>query len=370
MKIMGICNLHSNASLGEMTSQRPIASTSFLGRYAFMDFALSNFSNSGIDEVCILVKNNPRSILKHLGSSNAWNNNTKLGYEAILYNEKYTHSPGYNHDINNLLANDWIFYDVNPDIFVITPVHIIFPADFRKAVKQHLETNAGITLVYTNIKNGKTDFIDGDILKVGKTGLVEEVQTNRGEADEASVSLETYIIGKEKMRILLNKANRLSSLYDFRAVIRQIVSDKEEVYAYKYEGYVRCFDSLAAYHRYSTELLTYPVRASLFLPNWPVYTTTHDTPPARYEETSDVQHCFIANGSQIGGKVRNSIVSRNVVIEEGAIVENSIIFTNTRIEKGVHIKNCIIDKHVRARNSKLVAGTEDFPLYVKQGDRL
>ena len=55
-KIMGLCNLHAPATLNELTHARPIASTSFLGRYAFIDFPLSNFSNSGIDEVGILVR--------------------------------------------------------------------------------------------------------------------------------------------------------------------------------------------------------------------------------------------------------------------------------------------------------------------------
>lgn len=370
MRIMGICNLHSTVNLGQLTSQRPLASTSFLGRYAFMDFPLSNFSNSGIDEVCILVQNNPRSILKHLGSSNAWNNNTKLGYEAILYNEKYNHSPMYNHDINNLLANDWIFYDVQPDVFVIAPVHIIFPVDFRQAIKKHLAQKVGISVIYTKIKNGKSNFLEGDILKVDAHHYISEMQLNRGQEDEVNVSLETYIIGREKMRQLLNKANRLSSLYNLKDIIRHLISQKEEIFACEYKGYVRCFDSLEAYHKYSTELLDYPVRASLFLYNWPIYTTTHDTPPTRYLPTSEVSHAFIANGAQIGGTVKNSIISRNVVIEEGAIVENSIIFTNTKISSGVHISNCVIDKHCRAKNTKKIQGSIELPLYVKQGDHL
>lgn len=54
--ILGILNLHHSPELGPLTKRRSIASTSFLGRYAFMDFMLSNFSNSGIDMVATLVK--------------------------------------------------------------------------------------------------------------------------------------------------------------------------------------------------------------------------------------------------------------------------------------------------------------------------
>ena len=35
-KVMGLCNLHHSPDLGELTASRPLASTSFLGRYAFI----------------------------------------------------------------------------------------------------------------------------------------------------------------------------------------------------------------------------------------------------------------------------------------------------------------------------------------------
>ena len=43
-KIIGFCNLHNSPQLGQLTASRPMASTSFLGRYAFIDFCLFNFS--------------------------------------------------------------------------------------------------------------------------------------------------------------------------------------------------------------------------------------------------------------------------------------------------------------------------------------
>ena len=42
-KVLGLLDLHNSPDLGPLTSSRVLASTSFLGRFAFMDFALSNF---------------------------------------------------------------------------------------------------------------------------------------------------------------------------------------------------------------------------------------------------------------------------------------------------------------------------------------
>ena len=57
-KAIGFLNLHDDLDLGPLTTNRSIALTSFLGRYALMDFQMSNFSNSGIDEIGVLLKQN------------------------------------------------------------------------------------------------------------------------------------------------------------------------------------------------------------------------------------------------------------------------------------------------------------------------
>ncbi len=370
IKVMGLCNLHSEATLNELTHSRPIASTSFLGRYAFIDFPLSNFSNSGIDEVGILVKNQPRSILKHLGSTNVWNTNTKLGYEAIMYNEKHAHSPSYNHDINNLRANDWIFFDAKPDMFIIAPAHIVFPFDFRQALAAHEASGAEVTLVYAPIANGKTSFVDGDRVSVDDHGLIVELSRNKGLKDDILVSLETYILSAARLKELIEHAERTSSFYTLRDIIAYIVGLGMKVHGYRHDGYVRHFGSFKQYRAHSLELLRYDVRKELFRDSWPIYTVTHDTPPAKYGAPASVKNCFIANGARISGKVVNSIISRNVVIEEGALVKNSIIFTNTKIGRDVHLSNAVVDKYVRISEVKDINGTEENPLFIKQGDRI
>jgi glucose-1-phosphate adenylyltransferase len=333
-----------------------------------MDFPLSNFSNSGIDEVGILVRNHPRSILKHLGSTNVWNTNTKLGYEAIMYNERHAYTPVYNHDINNMLANDWIFLSAKPDIFVVAPVHIIFPIDFRNVIAVHEKNKAGITMVYSHITNGKTNFIGGDVLRINSEGLVTSIETNKGLEDEIDVSLDTYIINQEKLQELLRMAQKASAFFGLRDIIGYLCPKGERIHTYLFQGYVRCFDSLKAYRDHSLELLSYDVRRQLFLDNWPIYTVTHDTPPANYSSSAAVSNSFVANGAQVLGTIKNSIISRNVVIQPGAVVENSIIFTDSVIGQDVHLKHAVVDKYCRLRQQKRVEGKLDDPLYIKQGD--
>ena len=82
--VLGICNLHDCPRLGRLTAKRSIGAVTFLGRYGLIDFALSNFSNSGIDKVAILVENYSHSIRTHVLNGNAWINNTKTGFQKFF----------------------------------------------------------------------------------------------------------------------------------------------------------------------------------------------------------------------------------------------------------------------------------------------
>ncbi len=370
-RILGILNLHHAPDLGPLTRNRSIASTTFLGRYAFMDFMLSNFSNSGIDKVAILVKKHPRSILKHLGSRNTWNVNTKNGFEVIAYNERQQrYGDRYNTDIANIIENNWIIKQARPEYVVIAPTHYIAPIDFRPIIREHRTNHAEITMVYKQVNNGKEHFIGADALTISKDGLVTNISRNKGAFNRVNVSMETLIINYETFERMLKLANETSPFFSLYDIIAYRLGKGERVHAYEYHGYLRRFDNLNHYFEYSFELLNYELRKELFLENWPIYTVTHDTPPTKYDETAYVRNSFIANGSKIGGKVTNSILSRYVHVEEGAEVNNCIIFTDSEVKTNCKLEYCVIDKSVTVEKVRNLEGTPKEIIYVKEGDHV
>ena len=109
-KVIGIVDLHHDISLDFLTETRSIASTQFLGRYCFVDIPLSNFSNSGIKKIGILIKEKPRSLFRHLGLKNSWAFNTKTDGITLLYNEKYANDRFYNTAKKKYQSNDNKFH--------------------------------------------------------------------------------------------------------------------------------------------------------------------------------------------------------------------------------------------------------------------
>ena len=137
-RILGLVNMHTSPELGAITKNRSLATLPFLGRYAFVDIALSNFSNSNINTVGILVNKAPRSIIKHMDNAMSYTNNTKLGKTVICYNEKHASNYLYNTDINNIIENEWLVNEINYKYVIIAPAHIVYRFDFNDLIHTHI----------------------------------------------------------------------------------------------------------------------------------------------------------------------------------------------------------------------------------------
>ena len=364
--VIGICNLHNEPHLGEITKNRPLAALSFLGRYGIIDFTLSNFSNSHIDRVYVLVRKGIVSIRKHIGSGSIWTNNTRLGHIELLINEKAISNKPFNTDLNNLKTVIDV-EELDYEYAVIAPTHFLSSMDFRPIIEAHKNSGAQITAVYTHVTNANRQFVNCRKYKVDGDKIVDSTR-NFGRTEEADISLETYIINKKTLRKLLKDSEKVSQLYSINDMINFYINEKTlDINGYCFDGFVVPILTLDDYINHSLDLLNYHIRSKLFLEDWPIYTTTHNTAPALYGKDAEVQNSFIANGAIIKGKVINSIISREVVIEKNAAVKNSIIFTKTLVSKDVKLDHVLCDKNVKIINAKRISGTDDEVIVISQG---
>ena len=369
-KIIGICNLHDDPHLGQLTAKRPCGAVSFLGRYGLIDFTLSNFSNSEIDRIYVLVKNGILAMKNHIGSGSIWNRNTRRGFVNLLINEEGLFNPKFNTDLANIKAN-LSFDDVDFDYAVIAPSFMLGCIDYRPIVDAHIESEADVTVVYTHVLEPSEDFINCDRLKFGADNKIIKIDTNLGRTKEADISLESFVVSKKILKKIVNDVSKVSEMFTLRQMIKYYVGEEAlDVRGYKYDGFIIPILSMESYVEHSLDLLNYHVRSKFFKEDWPIYTTTHNTPPALYGRSADVKNSFIANGSIIKGKVENSIISRDVLVERGAVVKNCILFTRSEIGKDVKISNVLCDKSAKVYQVKELEGKDGEVLYIKQGAKI
>lgn len=365
-KIVGYVNLYDSPSLGGLTKHRTPASTSFVGRFALIDFALSNFANANINNINILVKDNFRSVAKHCGTLKTWASNTKIGKQNYLINERGIADEKYNSDLNAIRENDWVLFDTNADYIVIQPAHILTKINISDLVRSHEKSGADITMAYTHIKDGDKAFLTSTVLKI-KDDKVLSSHNNEGKDEDVNVSLRTYVFSRDCFERILRHKDFRNAL-SLRELLNFLINEhKVDIRGYEYKGYARCIDSLEHFVEYSFELFDPKIAKKLFDKVDRSYTISRNSPPASYGENADVKESFIANGAFVDGKVEHSIISRYVKVESGAEVKNSIILTRCLIKKGAVIENAVIDKY--STISGEVKGPKDGVLYLDQGSK-
>ena len=366
--VFGLVNFHSSPEIMPLTESRPLGSTSFLGRYAFCDFALSNLCNSGVSQVGLLIKDHQRSILKHLGDMRSWVINTKIGHQRILYNEPAHLDPRINTDVNNLLENDWLLYDANSQYLVLVPSHIVTTMDLHPYIERHITSGRSVTLVVSYQNDLRNSWRGAKVFQLSPDCEVLSVQENRGETKSGYVSMGTIIINRPTLIDIIRQYSPTHPLDDLESLILLALKDgNHRIGLDFFDGFSRCIDSFQHYMEYSFELLNRERVNELFPPEWPVYTLTHDTPPALYGKTSDVRNSYISNGALVEGKVINSIIARNVHIGKGAVIKNSIIFSTVRVNDGATVENALIDKYSIIERGHTIKGKAKEPIYVRQG---
>lgn len=369
-KVVGILNMYGEPSLGPLTANRTLGSTSFLGRFAVMDFALSNFTNSGIDEINILVKNNFRSVAKHVGNLKSWVTNTKIGRQNILINERGINDASYNTDLACISENDWILYEAKADIVIITSSYVLATIDFKKAVDEHIASGKEISVIYSKIHDGDKTFKKGMVLSFDDDGNITKCVPNDQTRKHINVSLNSYIVNIATMREMIKKyVKNVEKPLTFKEALQSLPDIGVSINPIEYHGYCRMFDSLKSFMKISFELLDYRNAKRVFDDDWPIYTLSHDTIPSSYASEATVANSFIANGANIYGHVENSIISRRVRISKGAVIKNSIILTATFIGENAIIENALIDKYAHISAGSVIKGTKAKPIYVEQGKK-
>lgn len=369
-KIYGFIDLFGAPELGPLTAKRNFGSVTFLGRYGLLDFALSNFSNSGIDRLGILVDRHYNSVRNHIRNGSAFTINTKTGRLHIMVNEEGILTPELNTDIMTVNMSKDFIKDGKTDYVIIAPGYLLMSMDYNPIIEAHIKSGNDITLVYEHRFDLDKTMKGMNVLGI-KNNLVKTMKRNDQKEKEGDVSLDVFIMNRDYFEHLIETQKEVNPKYMFKDMVKyEITKMKKQANSYEFKSFVLPILSLDDYIQGSFYLLPYLNRLKLFRKDWPIYTATHNTPPAKYGPKANVKNSFVANGSIVDGIVENSILSRNVVIKAGASVKNSIVFTGSEIGKGVSLNYVLTDKSVVISEKASISGTKKEYVIIKQGEKV
>ncbi len=120
-------------------------------------------------------------------------------------------------------------------------------------------------------------------------------------------------------------------------------------------GYWRDVGTLDAFYDAHMDLVSVHPIFNLYNKRWPIRGAMENLPPAKFVQGGLAQESIVGAGSILSAAtVRNSVLSSNVMVEDGATVEGSVLMPGVRIGKGAVVRHAILDKNVVVGDGEII----------------
>lgn len=349
--------------LHPLTRDRSKPAVPFGGRHRIVDFVLSNFINSSVLALYVLVQYKSQSLIEHVRLSWRTTGIVSDAFVTIVPPQMRFGAAWYRGTADAVLQNLNLIDDFGPDVIAVFGADHIYRMDVSQMIDFHLERDADVTVAARPVPIGSaSDFgvlaVDDQSRMIRFDEKPEQPAHMPGDPGRALVSMGNYIFKRQPLVEALLADARRSTDHDFgRSIIPELV-DSGRVYAYDFQtndvpgvkpyeeqGYWRDVGTIESYWEAHMDLLGESPRFDLDNGLWPIRTGQHHGPPARFIG-SDLDNGQVSEGSLIKrATVRNSILGRSVWVNEGAVIEDSIIMDHTTVGKGARVRRSIIDRY-------------------------
>lgn len=361
-------NIYDGA-LGDLTANRTVASLPFGGRYRQIDFVLSNMVNSNITSVGVITKYNYESLMDHLGSCEEWDLNRKTGGLYIIPPFASGRADVYHGKLEALHTALNFLKSQNTEYIVLSDTITICNIDYRKVLSDHIESGKDVTAVVTSQR--KYGITYPAVFEIDGNNCVKAITVNSEAGETGLVGLGMFIMKRDTLIDVVTECVSAGFYHYEKDFLQKYFNEgKITVNVYEFEGVVLRNRSVNAYLENNLKLLNEDIRKGLHKPAAPIYTKVRDEIPTFYGESSSVDECIVADGCRIYGELKNSVLFRDVTVEEGATVIGSVVMQGSKIKKGVHIENVIIDKNVTITENTRLLGAQNNPVIIKKGETI
>ena len=344
--------------LGVLTSKVAKPAVSFGGKYRIIDFPLSNCINSGVDTVGVLTQYQPLRLNTHIGIGIPWDLDRNIGGVAVLppY-EKSTSSEWYTGTANAIYQNIDYMESFNPEYVLILSGDHIYKMDYEVMLDFHKQSKAECTIAVMPVPMEEAKRF-GIMITDEKRRITEfEEKPEQPRSNLASMGI--YIFNWKTLKeALIAKADQPA--LDFGKHIIPYCHEKgASLYAYEFNGYWKDVGTLSSYWEANMELIDIVPEFNLYEEYWKIYTKSDILPPQYFSSDSVVEKSIIGGGSDIYGKVYNSVIGCGVTIGKDAVVRDSIIMNNTVVGDYCELNKTIVAEHtVIGNGSRFGIGEE------------
>ncbi|MBI5136088.1 MAG: glucose-1-phosphate adenylyltransferase [Nitrospirae bacterium] len=359
--------------LSPLTQDRAKPAVPFGGKYRIIDFTLSNCTNSGIRRIAVLTQYKSFSLDRHIRLG--WNIvNPEAG--EFITSVPPQHRIGTDWYLGTADAIHQNMYLVEREgaeyLLVLSGDHI-YKMDYSQMFQFHKELGAAATVAAIRVPIAEASRFG--VLQVDAAHRVMGFQEKPAkptplpdDPSSAYCSMGIYLFTVARLKEHLTAdAGNPRSVHDFGKDVLPAMQQGGGLYAFDFANasnfgtkgeanYWMDIGTIDAYWEANMDLVSVSPRFNLYDKVWPVRTNTGQSPPAKFVFADPDEKggrrgmaidSIVCGGCIVsGGRVQNTVLSRNVRIGSYADVKASIIFDDAKVGRHAILNRVIVDKRV------------------------
>ena len=331
----------------------------FGGKYRIIDFPLSNCVNSQIDTVGILTQYQPLELNEYIGNGQPWGlNKTHSCAQVLPPYERNDKKSGWFEGTANAIYKNIDFIDrYDPDYVVILSGDHIYKMDYNAMVEYHVAHNASCTIAVRTVPLEEASRFG--ILNTNPDSSIYEFEEKPKVPKSTNASMGIYCFNWKVLKdALIADEEDPNSDKDFgKNIIPNLLNAGHKMMAYNFAGYWKDVGTIDSLWEANMELLGKEPEFNLRGGEHEKIYARNDAHPSSYiAPEAKIVDALVAEGCEVRGTIKHSVVSVGCVIGEGAIVEDSVVMPGVVIEAGAIVRHAILGENSKVLKNAVVGG--------------
>lgn len=348
--------------LSPLTAEHSKPSLPFGGRYRIVDFVLSNLVNSDIDSIYLLVQYKSQSLIEHIRKAWVLSPMRSEQFVTAVPPQMLKGTDWFQGTADAVYQNINLIHQHDPDLVAVFGADHIYRMDIRQMVHFHQERQAEVTVAALPVPLEEAAAFG--VIATDPEGRIQEFQEKPeqpspmpSDPTRAYASMGNYLFSTQALMEIFEEGQHRDE-NDFGKDVLPRLLHERRLYAYDFatnqvpgvkafeeKSYWRDVGTLDTYFKANQDTLGIKPHFDIFNPFWPIYSSNYQGPSARIIDGSII-NSTVAGGTLIcGARLRNSIVRREVILEEGVELEDCFIMDYVRIKRGARLRRAIVGRY-------------------------
>ena len=331
----------------------------FGGKYRIIDFPLSNCVNSGIDTVGILTQYQPLELNEYIGNGQPWGlNKTQSCAQVLPPYERNDKKSGWYEGTANAIYKNIDFVDrFDPDYVVILSGDHIYKMDYNAMVEYHVANDAACTIAVRTVPLAEASRFG--ILNTNPDNSIYEFEEKPKQPKSTNASMGIYCFNWKVLReaLIADEADPNSSKDFGKNIIPNLLNAGHKMMAYNFDGYWKDVGTIDSLWEANMEVLGKNPEFQIRGDKRSTIYARNDAHPSSYiDEDAKISNSFVAEGCEVYGTVKHSVISVGCTIGEDALVEDSVVMPGCVIESGAIVRHAILGEDTKVCKNAVVGG--------------